>query len=169
MLGHFGFSYVGLIYLLMLWVPNILWARNKPVDYSPAQENKVLTVFERVGQAACTASILLFCDTNLAPFTTWTLWQIASFMLMLLYEIYWIRYFTGEHTQASFYRSFLGIPVPGAVLPVAAFLLLGVYGKVIWLIAASVLLGVGHIGIHLQHRKEVLANAYKDASPAKPE
>ncbi len=159
MLGHFGFSYVGLIYLLMLWVPNIIWARNKPADYGPAQENKVLAVLERAGQAACTASLLLFSDTNLAPFTARTLWQIASFALMLLYEGFWIRYFTGEHTQASFYRSFLGIPVPGATLPVAAFLLLGVYGKVIWLIVASVILGVGHIGIHLQHRAAVIRKA----------
>jgi hypothetical protein len=157
--GHFGFSYVGLIYLLMLWVPNILWSKNKPTDYTPSQENKVLAVFERVGQVACTASLLLFRDTNLAPFTAWTLWQIASFALMLLYEVYWIRYFTGEHTQASFYRSLLGIPVPGATLPVAAFLLLGVYGKVIWLIVASVILGVGHIGIHLQHRAAVVRKA----------
>ena len=26
---HFGFSYVGLIYLVMLFAPNIKWARNK--------------------------------------------------------------------------------------------------------------------------------------------
>lgn len=27
---HFGFSYVGLIYLLMLFVPNIIWTKCKP-------------------------------------------------------------------------------------------------------------------------------------------
>ena len=51
-----------------------------------------------------------------------------------------------------FYRGFLGVPVAGAVLPVFAFLLLGIYAEVIWLILSSILLGVGHIGIHLQHR-----------------
>ena len=30
---HFGFSYVGLIYLIMLMVPNIIWTKNKPKDY----------------------------------------------------------------------------------------------------------------------------------------
>ncbi len=30
---NFGFSYVGLIYLLMLFIPNILWSKNKPKDY----------------------------------------------------------------------------------------------------------------------------------------
>lgn len=53
------------------------------------------------------------------------------------------------------YSSILGIPVAGATLPVLAFLLLGVYGKNIFLIFSSIILGIGHIGIHLNHRKEV--------------
>ena len=54
----------------------------------------------------------------------------------------------------DFYRSLLGIPVAGATLPVCAFLLLAVYGKNILLACATLILGVGHIGIHLMHRKE---------------
>ena len=48
-----------------------------------------------------------------------------------------------------------GVPVAGATLPVVAFFLLGVYGKVIWLLISVVILGIGHIGIHLQHRKKI--------------
>ena len=74
---------------------------------------------------------------------------------MLLYEIYWIRYFKSNKTMKDMYSSILGIPVAGATLPVLAFLLLGVYGKNIPLIVSSIILGIGHIGIHLNHRKEV--------------
>ena len=35
-----------------------------------------------------------------------------------------------------------------------AFLLLGVYGKNIFLIISTIILGIGHIGIHLNHKKE---------------
>ena len=56
----------------------------------------------------------------------------------------------------DFYSSLLGIPVAGATLPVVAFFMLGIYGKVIWMITAVVLLGIGHIGIHLQHRKALV-------------
>mgnify|MGYP000912400262 CR=1 FL=1 len=49
-MGHFGFSYVGLIFLLMLTVPNLLWTRHQPVGYTAQNENKVLLAFERVGQ-----------------------------------------------------------------------------------------------------------------------
>lgn len=153
MLGHLGFSYVGLIYLLMLFIPNIIWSKNKPIDYSGASENKILLLFERAGQVCCTCSALIFVDFNIAPFSAWSFWLAASFLLMVIYEVCWIRYFTGEHTEENFYRSFYGIPVPLASLPVAAFLLLGIYGKVIWMIASAVIIGIGHIGIHIQHLK----------------
>lgn len=89
---HFGFSYVGLIYLIMLMTPNIIWTKNKPKDYEKyvVNENKVL----------------------------------------------------------------LGIPVAGATLPVLAFALLAVYGRNIVLGIAVLILGIGHIGIHLMHMKE---------------
>lgn len=59
---QFGFSYVGLLFLLMLMVPNLVWTKNKPG---------------------------------------------------------------------------------------------GVYGKNICMLLSTVLLGIGHIGIHLNHRKEI--------------
>lgn len=155
MLGHLGFSYVGMVYLLMLWIPNTIWSKNKPIDYDNTQENKILLFFERLGQACCTCSILIFSDFNIIRFSAWSLWLILSFLLMILYELSWIRYFNNEHTEENFYRSFCGIPVPGASLPVLAFLLLGIYGKVIWLIVSAIIIGVGHIGIHLQHLKAI--------------
>lgn len=153
MLGHFGFSYVGLIYLLMIFIPNIIWAKNQPEGYSSEDENKVLLILERFGQAAVTCCALIFSDFNLKPFSLWSLWLIVSLVSMILYEIAWIRYFRGGHDLKYLYGSFLGIPVPGASLPVAGFLLLGIYGKVIWLILSVIILGIGHIGIHLQHLK----------------
>lgn len=154
-MGHFGFSYIGLLYLLMLYIPNGLWAKNKPIGYSPVGENKVLLILERTGQVLSTVSILLFKDYEPKSFEIWILWFIASFILMLLYVVNWIRYFRSERTVKDFYSSILGIPVPGATLPVLAFLLLGIYGKVIWLGISSIVLGIGHIGIHINHSIDI--------------
>jgi hypothetical protein len=52
-----------------------------------------------------------------------------------------------------------------AVLPVAAVLLLSVYGKVLWLGIAAVILGIGHIGVTAQNWKEVKLNEKKNAVP----
>ena len=74
---------------------------------------------------------------------------------MILYEIYWIRYFKSEKKMKDFYRDLFGIPVAGATLPVLAFLLLGIYGENIFMIVSVVILGIGHIVIHLNHSKEI--------------
>ena len=154
---HFGFSYIGLAWLVMLLVPNLLWTKRKPLGYErcAARENRVLLAFERVGEVLVSAVALVFSDFNLRPWDAWCLWFAASFVLMLLYEAFWIRYFRSERTMRDFYRGFAGIPVAGATLPVAAFFLLGVYGRNIPMLLSTVILGIGHVGIHLAHAKEV--------------
>lgn len=154
---HFGFSYIGLIFLLMLMTPNLLWTRNKPKDYDKyvANEKKVLLAMERIGEAAVSCLALIFSDFNVQGVSTWGIWLLAACTLMILYEVYWIRYFKSAKTMRDFYSSLLGIPVAGATLPVAAFFLLGIYGRNPLLVVAVMILGIGHIGIHMEHRKEL--------------
>ena len=152
MTGHIGFSYVGAIFLAMLFVPNLIWMRKQPKGYETQSENKALLLLERIGQVLVTAAAVMFSDFNLRTWSPWSLWLVAAFALMVLYEIWWVRYFRGKRTMQDMYAGFAGVPVAGATLPVLAFFLLGVYGKVIWLMLAVIILGIGHIGIHLQHR-----------------
>ena len=153
---HFGFSYVGLVFFVMLMLPNLIWTKYQPKDYEKyvVNENKVLLMFERIGEVLVTCVALIFSDFNIRPWSPWSWWLVISFVLMVLYEIYWIRYFKSERTMKDFYSSILGIPVAGATLPVLAFLLLAVYGRNIILGIAVVILGIGHIGIHWMHKKE---------------
>ena len=148
---NLGFSYIGLIFLLMLMIPNIIWSKNKPKDYEKYEknENKILLALERIGEVGNTCLALMFTDFNINNISYWSTILFIAFLLMILYEIYWIRYFKSNKTMKDMYSSILGIPVAGATLPVLAFLLLGVYGKNIFLIFSSIILGIGHIGIHL--------------------
>ncbi len=153
---HLGFSYVGLIYLIMLFVPNVIWTQNKPEGYEryTQNENKVLRAFERAGEVLVCICALIFADFNIR--NTYLIWCLAaSFVFMVLYEIFWIRYFKSEKTMRDFYSSLLGIPVAGATLPVIAFFFLGVYGCNAFLLISVIILGIGHIGIHICHRNEV--------------
>ena len=154
---HFGFSYIGLIFLLMLLVPNIIWAKNRPKDYDSyvQNENKILFTFERIGEIFVSAFSLIFTDFNINNISNWSIILLIAFLLLVLYEIYWLRYFRSDKKMNDFYCSILGIPVAGATLPVIAFLLLGIYGRNIFLIIATITLGIGHIGIHLNHKKEI--------------
>ena len=161
---RFGFSYVGLIYLIMLMVPNIIWTKNKPADYDSyaKNENRILLMFERTGEVLVSCLVLIFPDLNLRSWTKWESWLVVSFLFMILYELYWLKYFKSEKTMRDQYISFGGFPVAGATLPVIAFFCLGIYGMNILLVIAVIILGVGHIGIHLAHEKEVYENDEKN-------
>lgn len=149
----FGFSFVGAIMLAMLFVPNIFWSRNMPRGYEDycKRENKILLCFERAGQVSVSCLRLIFKDFDrVHPIAL-----RVVFGLMLLYEGYWVKYFKSEKRMADMYTHFLGIPLAGASLPVRAFGLLGVFRKNLPLIAAVTALGIGHIGIHFGHYKEI--------------
>ena len=153
---QFGFSIVGVVFLLMLFVPNIRWAKNQPSGYEKiaSHENKVLLAFERVGQVLTTCSAIVFvCPQGFA--LPWLLWLMAAFALMLLYELAWLRYFHDGERLDGMYRTLGPIPVPIASLPVAAFVLLGIWYQSTIAVIAAVILSIGHIGIHLGHPREL--------------
>ena len=161
----FGLSVSSIVFLLMLLVPNIIWAKKgKPQGYeeASAKENRFLLMPERIGEVSVTAVLLVFgcfdpCIRKLPEGLYFDyriiLWLLA-FGLMILYEIYWIRYFRSSRTLKDMYSSFAGFPCAGASLPVMAALLLGIYSSNALMICASVILGTGHIGIHLMHRRD---------------
>jgi hypothetical protein len=84
-MGHFGFSYIGLLWLLLLWIPNSMWAKRKTEGYDSSGESKVVLITERVGQVLCTAAILLFPGYNPETFELWTAWFVASAALMVIF------------------------------------------------------------------------------------
>lgn len=154
---QFGFSYIGLIMLLMLFIPNFIWTKNQPKDYEKyaKNENKVLLALERIGQVIVTPSAVIFSSFNFHGFNFWSAVLILALLNLVVYDIAWVRYFKSEKTMKDFYKSFLGMPLALATYPVIAFFLLGIYGGNIIMILGSVILGIGHIGIHRSHKNEV--------------
>lgn len=94
----FGFSFVGLAFLLALFIPNLLWWRfGIPQGYSTAGESRVLGIIERTGQVLVTGTALAFDNTNLRPWTPWSWWLVGAVALMAAYEVAWVRYFLSAH------------------------------------------------------------------------
>ncbi len=50
MFGNWGFSYIGLLFLMMLFIPNIIWSKRKPRGYTSEKENKILLFFKNWGK-----------------------------------------------------------------------------------------------------------------------
>ena len=159
MIESIGFSYIGTLFILMLTIPNLMWTKKQPQYYESKNENKLLLVFERVGQVCVTTLAILTKKFNPDKIDIWILWLVIAFIIMIIYECWWIRYFNSKRTLVDFYSSFWNIPVAGATLPVLAFLVLGIYGKSFPMIIAISILGIGHIGIHLEHKKKINNNS----------
>ncbi len=82
---RFGFSYIGLIFLALLMVPNILWTKNQPKDYEKyvGDENKILLLLERTGEVLVTCTALVFADFNIKGLSVRLLWLAAAGILGL--------------------------------------------------------------------------------------
>lgn len=141
------FSLLGLVYVLLLLVPNLLWFKNHSI--SQKKENKVFVLLEKSGQIMVIFCLLFFSNTTFTLHSMWTLWLAFSLFFMILYLIWWIRYFKSEQTEEDLVRPFLGIPLAGAVLPLISFILLGIYANSLPLIISAIIFGIGHIGVHL--------------------
>ena len=107
-----------------------------------------------MGEVATSCCAVIFVCPQGFSFP-WVLWLCAAFLLMVLYEIAWARYFTGSGKLADMYAPLGPIPIPLASLPVVAFLLLGIWYASPIAVAAAIVLGIGHIGIHLGHVREL--------------
>ena len=118
---------------------------------------------ERIGEVTVTCFLLIFPSTNPHVmlrvegfyYEYKIMLIILAFVLMILYECYWIKYFRSKKTMKCFYSSFAGFPLAGATLPVIAVFLLSIHSLNAILIVSTIVLGIGHIGIHLMHFKEV--------------
>ncbi|WP_296694987.1 hypothetical protein [Ruminococcus sp.] len=156
-LPKWGVSVVGIVFLLMLFIPNIIWSKKQPEGYeeSAKHENKTLLALERAGEGLVSALVLT--DRRLDKFSLSPRlgFIITALILMIMYELYWLGYFRSSRTLADMYSDYCGFPLAGASLPVFAVFIMGVYACNVFLIAAAIILGIGHIGIHLMHCKEL--------------
>lgn len=159
LLHLYRFSPLGVAYLCLLFIPNILWARRQRASpkVAAARESPVLALFERVGQAMTTmAAVVEPAARHAGPARVMCLMCLmVSIVAIALYEVAWLQYFRAPIGSASIYSKLGPIPQPLAILPVLGFSLLALYQEH-WVLVVSVLtLGVGHIGIHVVHAREL--------------
>ncbi|MCM1259925.1 MAG: hypothetical protein NC182_03185 [Prevotella sp.] len=156
----FGFSYIGLSIVLLLLIPNIIGINHLPQDYTTyAKQEKIdLRIGERVGEVGIICLLLSSQNFNIQNISAKIILLFFAYVFMACYEICWIRYFKSKRTMIDFYHSFLKIPIPLAILPICAFVMLGLYANHIYFLIATISFSIGHIGIHIRHYQQIKKN-----------
>lgn len=148
--------FISLIVPLSVLLPNIIYFLTMPKDQpSPSgpadQKIKILTVFERIGQAGIFIAPLFFemrVNTSLSIPVI-----LGMSALLLLYYICWIRYFLNQRKYRYLYSSFWIIPIPLALSPIFFYLLASVLMQSVLLLLFTIILSIGHIPISWREYK----------------
>lgn len=136
-----GFSPLGLLVGVAVLAPNLLLVAFPPRAPLPkAPVPRPLGWLERAGQALC---LVVPAITETGTIAWW--WAAAVAAALAGYYALWGRYLLRGRDGADLYRPVWGVPVPMALLPVAAFLVTAAWLGDPWIAAAAVVLAVGHI------------------------
>ena len=136
-----GFSALGLALSLALLLPSLLLIRYPPDPALPdAAVPPALVFVERGGQALCMTVPALTVGVGVR----WG-WAVPVLVCAFAYWVLWGRYFACRRSPAALFGPVWGIPVPMALLPVAAFLTGSAWLMNPWMLIAACLLAAGHI------------------------
>lgn len=139
-----GFSYMGLIVVCVILLPNLLFMAFPPknVPEGLKDENILLTVMERAGQVGFIIIPIISyryfsgIDFNIFP-------GIMIFSAIMYYGL-WIRYFVRGREFCLLFKPLGFIPVPMAVFPIIYMIFAAIWLQHMWMGAAAVVFAVGH-------------------------
>lgn len=137
--GTGWFNPFGLFFILIMLLPNILYAVRFRGKESKKCENRIMVVLEQAGRYL-SVFLMVFNvgvrENAFSNFDALTVYLIVNAALLTVYSIIWIAYFFRQ----GFYKSMLL-----AVIPVCMFLFSGIIMRYVPLIASAVVFGIGHI------------------------
>lgn len=145
---EFGWINVyNIIIVGIMLIPNIFYGcRNR--NAVNKCKNKFMNVTEQIGRYGCIVFMILSIGTGKFSFGSWhdfLLYCFGNAVLLFLYIVIWIMLFLREKAWKSMVLS---------ILPVMIFLLCGITLNHVPLIAAAVVLALGHPYVTWQNVKD---------------
>ena len=141
------FNVFGLIFIVIIMIPNIVFAIKCKDGFNNKWNNKYVEVIEQVGRFGC----FVFMIINIPGtwFGWWSdeafaLYLIIDVILVMIYCAVWIIYFKNK----SIFRA-----LSLSIIPSILFLFSGIMCRSVLLIIASVLFAASHILISYKNAK----------------
>lgn len=145
-IGSGWFNVHGLIFLILLLIPNIVYAvKNKEVVNKCT--DKWALVLEQIGRYG-SMFFMVFAFGSMtqgwASVTEFVIYLLGSAVLMLAYWIVWMLFFAGQRMWKS---------MALAIIPTLLFLIGGITMRNIPAMVLAVIFGIGHIYITYKNQE----------------
>ncbi|MNZ94644.1 hypothetical protein D3C78_1137580 [compost metagenome] len=151
-----GFSLLGTAIAIVILLPSIIFLIKFPPGHAAEEASKLPKTFgalEKIGQAGCIISLVISKDffvMEQANFFT-----LLMIVCLVLYYALWIAYAMKGGDFSMMLKPLLFIPIPGAVLPVCAFVFAALWGQCWWLGISAIILAAGHCAISWENYKRI--------------
>lgn len=129
----------GLAFLVVIMIPNILYAIRHKEGFQNKWQNKTVEMMEQIGRIGCFAFMIINIPGTWFGWTSdeaFAVYLIADAVLVVLYCIIWILCF---HKNSMFRAIAL------SVIPSVVFLFSGIMSRSVMLIVSAVLFAPSHI------------------------
>ena len=141
------FNVCGLIFIVVIMIPNIVFAIKCKNGFENKWNNKLVETVEQIGRFSCFGFMII----NIPGmwFGWWSdeafaVYLIADILLVTLYCIIWIAFFK----KSSIFRA-----LALSVIPSILFLFSGIMSRSVLLIIASIIFAPAHIVISYKNAK----------------
>lgn len=137
-LGEDWFNPFGLFFILMMLLPNMLYAVRSKGREKKKCDKKYMVITEQIGRYA-SMFLMVFnigiLEYGFFSFEAITFYLITNFALLAVYSVVWFSFFWKETYQKAILL---------AVVPAAMFVFSGIFMRHILLILSGIVFGVGH-------------------------
>lgn len=132
-------NFFGLIIMIIIMIPNIIFAWRCKDGFDNKWKNKTLETFEQIGRFGCFGLMIFHVPgicLGFASHLDFVIYMIVDSFLVFLYCLIWILYF---HKKSVFRALALSI------IPSLLFLVSGIFNRCLLLIVMAIIFSVSHI------------------------
>ncbi|MNI28475.1 hypothetical protein D3C73_822520 [compost metagenome] len=151
-----GFSILGTVIAIAMLLPSMIIFTKFPPKHAVVEKSKLPKTFEileKIGQAGCVASLVISKDYFVIEKINY--FTLLMIICIALYYALWIAYAIRGGDFSIMLKPLLFIPLPGAVLPVCAFIFAALWGQCIWLGVSAIVLAAGHCTLSWESYKRI--------------
>jgi len=144
---YFGFSWIGLVVIFLILVPNIFYFILPPTNVlqDANSEGIMLSILEHGSQMVMFFLFIFLIRDKKIEVNLF--YMISMSIFLLLYYYLWSRYFMAGCDYTLLSKSLFGIPAPMAVFPIAYFLLSALWFGNWPAFGTTLIFGAAHLAV----------------------